>query len=171
MQSRPWDCNFGSSFSSNTIFPQLSMRCMSVVYGGPGSTPSNKYGWLQHFRSCRINKMQSINQSIDQPNNHSKIRSINQSINQSIHQKMIRIPSWSINQSIDDQIDQHMKKQSINQSINRSNLFFDKGCWIWKCRPLPAWECSATGLSPLWRCWGRSNPSSATSYTNLVGFC
>ena len=42
----------GSSFSSTTILPLFTARCRSVVYGGPGSAPSNRYGWLQHFLSC-----------------------------------------------------------------------------------------------------------------------
>ena len=35
-----------------TILPALKIRCSSVVYGGPGSAPSKRYGWLQHLRSC-----------------------------------------------------------------------------------------------------------------------
>jgi len=48
----PCSFNRGSSLSRSTIFPQFSTRCLSVVYGGPGSAPSNRYGWLQHLRSC-----------------------------------------------------------------------------------------------------------------------
>lgn len=48
----PCSCTLGRSLSSATILPLLMTRCVSVVYGGPGSAPSNRYGWLQHFRSC-----------------------------------------------------------------------------------------------------------------------
>lgn len=46
------DLSFGSSLSSRTILPAFSTRWSPVVYGGPGSAPWNRYGWLQHLRSC-----------------------------------------------------------------------------------------------------------------------
>ena len=36
-ESRAW--SLGRSLSSRTIFPEFSIRCMSVVKGGPGSAP------------------------------------------------------------------------------------------------------------------------------------
>ena len=41
-----------SSLSSSTSLPLFSMRCSPAKYGGPGSAPWNKYGWLQHLRNC-----------------------------------------------------------------------------------------------------------------------
>lgn len=48
----PRSFNRGKSLSSSTILPLLSTRWSPVTYGGPGSAPSNRYGWLQHLRSC-----------------------------------------------------------------------------------------------------------------------
>lgn len=47
-------CSFilGRSLSNTAILPLFTTRWRSVVYGGPGSAPSNRYGWLQHFLSC-----------------------------------------------------------------------------------------------------------------------
>mmetsp|Transcript_37736 Transcript_37736/g.92529 ORF Transcript_37736/g.92529 Transcript_37736/m.92529 type:complete len:214 (+) Transcript_37736:337-978(+) len=48
--------SFGSSLSSTISLPLLSIRCTSVVYSPVTasfcSAPSNRYGWLQHLRSC-----------------------------------------------------------------------------------------------------------------------
>lgn len=48
----PRSCRRGSSLSSSTILPLFSTRWSPVMKGGPGSAPSNRYGWLQHLRSC-----------------------------------------------------------------------------------------------------------------------
>jgi hypothetical protein len=43
---------FGNSLAMRLSFPAFSHRCGPLVNGGPGSAPSNRYGWLQHLRSC-----------------------------------------------------------------------------------------------------------------------
>mmetsp|Transcript_27525 Transcript_27525/g.56441 ORF Transcript_27525/g.56441 Transcript_27525/m.56441 type:complete len:228 (+) Transcript_27525:757-1440(+) len=47
-----WALSFGRSLSSSTIFPAFSQRWGPSLKGGPGSAPSNKYGWLHTLRSC-----------------------------------------------------------------------------------------------------------------------
>jgi len=32
-----------------TILPECWTRCSPVMYGGPSSAPSNRYGWLHTF--------------------------------------------------------------------------------------------------------------------------
>mmetsp|Transcript_5181 Transcript_5181/g.21328 ORF Transcript_5181/g.21328 Transcript_5181/m.21328 type:complete len:333 (+) Transcript_5181:1093-2091(+) len=48
------DCalSLGSSLVRSTSLPALSQRCGPSTYGGPGSAPSNRYGWLHTLRSC-----------------------------------------------------------------------------------------------------------------------
>ena len=48
----PCACSLGSSLSSSTILPHASQMCGPSKYGGPGSAPSNRYGWLHTLRSC-----------------------------------------------------------------------------------------------------------------------
>mmetsp|Transcript_18212 Transcript_18212/g.47508 ORF Transcript_18212/g.47508 Transcript_18212/m.47508 type:complete len:284 (+) Transcript_18212:1770-2621(+) len=49
----PCACSFVRSLSSTISLPPLfTMCCRFGSYGGPSSAPSNRYGWLQHLRSC-----------------------------------------------------------------------------------------------------------------------
>jgi len=48
----PRSLSRGSSLSSSTILPLFSTRWSPARNGGPGSAPWNRYGWLQHLRSC-----------------------------------------------------------------------------------------------------------------------
>mmetsp|Transcript_15157 Transcript_15157/g.46870 ORF Transcript_15157/g.46870 Transcript_15157/m.46870 type:complete len:280 (-) Transcript_15157:1273-2112(-) len=50
-----WDWSFGNNFDNKTSLPVFSQRCGPSRNGGPGSAPSKRYGWLQHFRSCISN--------------------------------------------------------------------------------------------------------------------
>src|SRR3989338_4263421 len=46
------DLSRGSSLSSSTSFADAATMCSPLTYGGPGSAPSKRYGWLAHLRSC-----------------------------------------------------------------------------------------------------------------------
>src|SRR5258706_13408698 len=44
------------SLSRMTILPPLWIKCSSVVYGGPGSAPSKRYGWQVTLRSLKTHQ-------------------------------------------------------------------------------------------------------------------